>query len=78
MKNITGGTAYITDLGMTAPSESVLGMDRDLVIKLTTQLPVRLEVAKGPIQLQGIILSLDENTKKQLELTNILSFSGLI
>lgn len=71
-KILPGGTAYITDLGMTGPSESILGMDRDLVIKkLTTQLPVRLEVAKGPMQLQGIVISVDENTKKAVGIKRI-------
>ena len=59
------GTAYITDLGMTGPIESVLGMDRHLVInKFLSQRPVRFEVAKGPSQLQGVILELDEQTRR--------------
>ncbi|MGI5879759.1 MAG: TIGR00282 family metallophosphoesterase [Syntrophomonadaceae bacterium] len=69
---LPGGTAYITDLGMTGPSDSILGMDRNMVIKkLTTQLPVRLEVAKGAMQLQGIILSVDEKSKKAVGIKRI-------
>ena len=52
-----GGTAYITDLGMTGPIDSILGMNKDQVIdKIFYQRPVRLEVAKGAAQLQGVVL----------------------
>jgi len=66
------GTAYITDLGMTGPIESVLGMDRHLVInKFLSQRPVRFEVAKGPSQLQGVILELDEQTRRVAHIRRI-------
>lgn len=53
------GTAYITDLGMTGPVDSILGMRKDQVIsKFLTQRPARLEVAKGAVQIQGIALEL--------------------
>lgn len=66
------GTAYITDLGMTGPIESVLGMDRQVVIeKFLTQRPIRFEVAKGPSQLQGVVLELDEKTRKVANIKRI-------
>jgi len=66
------GTAYITDLGMTGPIESVLGMERQIVIqKFLTQRPVRFEVAKGPSQLQGVVLELDEKTHKVTQIRRI-------
>lgn len=66
------GTAYITDLGMTGPVESVLGMDRHLVMeKFLTQRPVRFEVAKGPAQLQGVVLELDDSARKATKITRI-------
>ncbi|MEN6349034.1 MAG: TIGR00282 family metallophosphoesterase [Syntrophomonas sp.] len=59
------GTAYITDLGMTGPVNSILGMDKDQVInKLLTQRPVRLEVAKGAAQLQGVVLEISEDNNR--------------
>jgi metallophosphoesterase (TIGR00282 family) len=66
------GTAYITDLGMTGPVNSILGMETHAVIKkfLTGQ-PVRFEVAKGPVQLQGIILTLDGNAGKVESISRI-------
>jgi len=62
---LPGGTAFITDLGMTGPQNSILGMESSLVIeKFINQRPVRFEVAKGPAQLQGVVLQMDENSGK--------------
>ncbi len=59
------GTGYITDVGMTGPRDSVLGVKTDLVIsKFITQLPVRFEVATGPAQLNGVLLHINEKTGK--------------
>lgn len=60
-KILPAGTAYITDLGMTGAYESVLGMKKELVLeKFLTGRPVRLDVARGDAQLQGVVLSFDE------------------
>jgi len=57
-----GGTAYITDLGMTGPADSILGMEKEMVIqKIIYQRPVRLEVAKGPLQFEGVVITLNDN-----------------
>lgn len=57
-------TAYITDVGMTGPRDSILGVDKDLVIKkFRTQLPVRFEVANGDIQLNAVIIEVNEDGK---------------
>jgi len=59
------GTAYITDIGMTGPKESILGMDKDMVInKFLYQRPVRLEVAGGCAQLQGVIINVDDTSNQ--------------
>lgn len=69
---LPGGTAYITDIGMTGPYDSILGVDKELIIKkFLTQRPVRFEVARGPAQLQGVIIKLDESSKKAHEITRI-------
>lgn len=55
------GTAYITDVGMTGPRDSILGVDKDVVIKkFTSQLPVRFEVASGDVQLNAVIVDVNE------------------
>ncbi|MDN5301647.1 MAG: 2,3-cyclic-nucleotide 2-phosphodiesterase [Thermoanaerobacteraceae bacterium] len=62
---LPNGTAYITDLGMTGPMNSILGIEKETVIKkFISQLPVRFEVAKGPSQINGIIVEIDEQTGK--------------
>ena len=71
---LPGGTAYITDLGMTGPQESILGMDKDMVInKIIYQRPVRLEVAGGTAILQGVILKIDDSNNQVQEIIRINS-----
>lgn len=54
---LTKGTGYVTDAGMTGPSDSVLGIDPSLVIqKFLTKRPVKFELAGGPIELNGVLL----------------------
>lgn len=66
------GTAYITDLGMTGPQESILGMEKDIVIqKFLTGRPARFEVAKGKAQIQGIIVEVDDTANKVLDIKRV-------
>ena len=58
---LPGGTGYITDVGMTGPLNSVLGIDPAIVIqKFLTKRPVRFEVASGPIELNAVLLTLND------------------
>lgn len=60
---LPGGTGYITDLGMTGPIQSVLGVKPELAVaKMKTHLPVRFENAEGPCMLNGCIFSIDHTT----------------
>lgn len=60
---LPGGTAYITDVGMTGPHDGVIGMDRASVIaRFTTGIPVRFEAAKEDPRLHGVIISADAAT----------------
>jgi len=66
------GTAYLTDAGMCGPSDGILGMDREVVIKkFRTQLPVRFEVASGPTQLNGVVITLDKASGKATKIERI-------
>ena len=57
---LPGGTAYITDAGMTGPHDSVIGVRTDLVLRrFTTQLPVRFEPAEGDVRIEGAIIECD-------------------
>jgi hypothetical protein len=54
------GTGYITDAGMTGPADSVIGMEKSVVLKkFVTQLPQRFEVGKDDIEVQGEMLTLE-------------------
>ena len=71
-KILPNGTAYITDIGMTGPVDSVLGINKESVInKFITQLPVRFEVAKGPAELNGILVEVNELTGKAIAISRI-------
>ncbi len=62
---LKGGTAYVTDIGMTGPSDSVIGDDADAVLqRFLTQMPHHLTVGKGKPVLNAIIVEADENTGK--------------
>jgi len=57
---LPGGTAYITDLGLTGPTDGVIGVDRDQIIqRFLNQMPIRFETAKGPAALQGVVIAVD-------------------
>lgn len=66
------GTGYITDLGMTGPRNSILGVEKDIIIsKFLTMMPARFEIAKGEVVFGAIVLSLDDYNS----LTNIKRLS---
>lgn len=59
------GTGYITDIGMTGPKESVIGMDMDASIKrFVTTLPERYKIATGECMLNSVVFEIDDNTNK--------------
>ncbi len=60
---LPGGTAYISDVGMTGPTESVIGVEKDAVIeRFLTGLPMEFEVAQGRPGLNGVYLEIDDDT----------------
>jgi metallophosphoesterase (TIGR00282 family) len=68
------GTAYITDLGMTGPYDSVLGRDKDAVVKsLVTGVPQPYGVAADDARVCGVIIEADEQTgqARRIERVNI-------
>ena len=66
------GTAYITDIGMTGPKNSVLGMDIGVAIKrLTTALPEKYKIAEGECTFNGVIFKVDDKTNKVTDIARI-------
>ncbi len=66
------GTAYVTDVGMTGPVDSVIGDDVDAVIRrFLTQLPHRLSVGKGSVVLNSVLVDVDERTGRATGITRV-------
>ena len=62
---LPGGTAYLTDVGMTGPMDSIIGMKREIVIpKFTSGLPARFEVSEEEAQLCAVLVDIDSGTGK--------------
>jgi metallophosphoesterase (TIGR00282 family) len=60
---LPGGTAYITDVGMTGPRDSVIGVKKEIALgRFLTMLPNKFEPATGAMELQGVIVEVDEGT----------------
>lgn len=58
---LTGGTGYVTDLGMTGPVNGILGTDAEAVLyKMRTHMPTRFTVADGPIEAQAVLFTLED------------------
>jgi len=66
------GTAYITDIGMTGPKDSVIGMDIQASIKrFETTLPEKYKLAEGECIFNAVIFDIDETTNKPTEVRRI-------
>jgi hypothetical protein len=60
---LDGGTAYQTDAGMTGPYDSVIGVDREIILhRFLSAMPVRMESAKKMVELHSVIIEVDEAT----------------
>jgi len=69
---LPGGTAYVTDIGMVGPIDSVIGDDTDSVLdRFLTQMPNRLSVGKGKVSFDAIMVEVDENTGKAVDIKRI-------
>lgn len=69
---LPGGTAYITDVGMTGPHDSVIGVKTELILRrFRTKLPVRFEPAEGDPRLSGAFVDLDPETGRSLRIERI-------
>jgi metallophosphoesterase (TIGR00282 family) len=70
---LPNGTAYITDVGMTGPRDSVIGMKQKPVIdRFLTGMPTRFEVATGPVVLSGVVVALDIETGRARSIERVV------
>jgi len=69
---LPAGTAYISDVGMTGPTDSVIGMEpSDVIHRFLTQTPSKFRVAKGTPILSAVVLDLDEESGKARTITRL-------
>jgi 2',3'-cyclic-nucleotide 2'-phosphodiesterase len=65
-------TAYITDLGMTGPKDSILGRDVASVLsKFLTGMPAKFEIADKNVMLEGVLIDVDEQTGRARRITRV-------
>ncbi|MGI8989797.1 MAG: TIGR00282 family metallophosphoesterase [Bryobacteraceae bacterium] len=66
---LPGGTAYQTDAGMTGPYDSVIGVDKSIIMqRFMSAMPGRMEAANGGVELHSVIVEVDENTGKAVSI----------
>lgn len=77
-KVLSKGTAYITDIGMTGPVNSVIGINKDIILnKFLTGMPARFEVAKGIAQLEAVVIDIDNETGRAADIQRIYLEEGV-
>lgn len=65
-------TAYITDLGMTGPYDSVIGQNKENIIRrFVTSMPVRFNVAKDDAQVHGVVIKVNDETGQAMRIERI-------
>ncbi len=71
-KILPRGTAFITDLGMTGPYDSVIGQNKDDIIKrFLTSMPIRFRTAADQVILHGVVIDVDEKTGLARQITRV-------
>jgi len=71
-KILPGGTAYITDIGMTGPMNGVIGMKRDISIRRSLmQIPYKMEVEDTAAVVMGVLVSVEVSSGKAVSITRI-------
>lgn len=69
---LPNGTGYITDIGMTGPKDSVIGMDKEVAFKrFLTAIPERYKIATGEAIFNSVLFEIDANTDKVEKITRI-------
>lgn len=72
------GTGYITDMGMTGPWNSIIGLDPERGIqKFLTGLPNEFKVASGPVQLNGVVVDADDVNGRALSISRVFKVGEL-
>ncbi|MEZ5352230.1 MAG: TIGR00282 family metallophosphoesterase [Bryobacteraceae bacterium] len=71
---LPNGTAFQTDVGMTGPYDSIIGVEKDPVLKkFLTAMPVRMEAAKQRVELRAVVVDADEGTGRARSIRPIMA-----
>jgi len=66
------GTAYVTDIGMVGPIDSIIGDDVSSVLdRFLTQIPRRLSVGKGDVEFNAVVVEADDSTGRAISIKRI-------
>jgi metallophosphoesterase (TIGR00282 family) len=76
LRILDGGTAYISDVGMVGPYDSVIGVKKEIIIRsFLTQMPVKHEPeTSGKMVFNSVLLEIDEKTKKTISARHLQEF----
>jgi len=75
---LPNGTGYITDLGMTGPYNSIIGVEKDIIVKkFVTLVPEKFEVAKGEAQFNAAVFEIDDKTRQVVSIKRIFELKRL-
>lgn len=66
------GTGYLTDMGMTGPVDSVIGVKAEICLRRSlTQIPIKMETAEGPAEIRGVFFLVDPASRRCVEVRRI-------
>jgi 2',3'-cyclic-nucleotide 2'-phosphodiesterase len=69
---LPGGTAYLTDVGMTGPHDGIIGVERGpAMTRFLTGMPARYETATGNPRLHAVVIDADEQTGRATRITRL-------
>jgi len=70
---LPGGTGYITDVGMTGPHDSIIGMDKTGILqKFLDAMPAKFTVAEGDVRMNTVLLDVDESSGRARSIERLL------
>jgi len=68
------GTGYITDLGMSGPDDSVIGVKVDICVRRgLTQMPIKMESAEGPASIRGALFEIDTSSRRCVGVSRVMA-----
>jgi len=69
---LSKGTAYITDVGMTGPHDSVIGVKKEIILeKMSTGMPIRYEVSNKGLQINAVVVNIDSESGRGLSIERV-------